>query len=88
MNAEQRRRLVEYDAEHKRLLAESDRVYALCAYHPCPPPSIHGIQPKACTCYTETSEFRAFMSLQSPVCNICGGWDKCKASCDALDKRF
>jgi len=75
--------------EYEHLLAESDRVYALCAYHPCPPAKPGSMfTPKACTCYADTPEYQAFMAWQSPVCNICGGKDKCKASCDALDKRY
>lgn len=77
------------EAEYERLLAASDAVYALCAYHPCPAPKPGSVlRPKACTCYSLTPEFIAFMSWQSPTCNICGGRAKCKASCDALDKRY
>ena len=72
--------------EYQRLCDDADKAIALCAYHPCPAPNPGSlIKPRACTCYAKTPEYQAFMNWRSPVCNICGGRDRCKPNCDALD---
>ena len=84
--------LAAFDAEHTRLCALADAAEAQCDYHPCPPPKIGRlfgtvIQPKGCTCYTNDPNWQAFMNLEPPFCNLCGGWERCKPDCDALDRR-
>lgn len=72
---------------YERLLAAADRVYAECAYHPCPPPGPI-FTPRACTCYSRTPEYLAFQNWESRHCDICGGVDKCKAHCEGTQYRL
>ena len=79
-------RLRAYDREHARLSLLADAAMARCKAHPIPPPR-NGLVPRGCTCFCNDPDWIAFMSLQSPVCNLCGGWEHCKPGCEALDRR-
>lgn len=70
------------------LLAASDAVVAKCKDHPVPAPKPGSrIIPKGCTCYSSSPEWIAMMNYRSPVCNLCGGREKCKPDCEALDRQ-